>query len=170
MRRDYIADPVARFWAYVDKSSPDGCWRWTRSLAKSGGYGIFCIGPKGRMVRAHRWAYEQASGAPIPPGMEVCHHCDNPPCVRPDHLFLGTHADNMADMSRKGRGGTIHIEALSRARLGAGNPAAKLTDAQVIEMRARVAAGEKQLHVAREYGISPGTMSGIISRKRWSHI
>jgi hypothetical protein len=76
----------------------------------------------------------------------------------------------MADMSRKGRSGIVHLEALSAARLGTGNPGAKLTEAQVREMRERVAAGAKQRHIAREYGISEGSLSSIVNRKTWTHI
>lgn len=89
---------LSTFWNWVDRSSPDGCWPWTRSTF--GGYGNLRMG-KGKIL-AHRHAYQLTYG-PIPSGMDVCHRCDNPPCCRPDHLFLGTHAENMADMVAKGR-------------------------------------------------------------------
>jgi hypothetical protein len=85
---------IARFWSLVNKSET-GCWLWTAARSKSG-YGSFA----GR--RAHRVAHEFALG-PIPPGLHVLHTCDVPACVRPDHLWLGTHADNMADKVAKGR-------------------------------------------------------------------
>lgn len=90
--------PVDRFWARVDKSGE--CWVWT-GAALPAGYGRW----KGahRLVYAHRFSWELANG-PIPDGMLVCHRCDNPPCVRPDHLFLGTPTDNIRDMNAKGRG------------------------------------------------------------------
>lgn len=91
--------PLAeRFWQKVKKS--DSCWEWQGANVPKG-YGI--IGKDGRNQYAHRVSWELHTGV-IPKGLLVCHHCDNPKCVRPDHLFVGTHQDNLRDMSRKGRG------------------------------------------------------------------
>lgn len=93
-----------RFWEKVDKSPASGCWNWMAALNNQG-YGQFSI--KSRHVYAHRWSYCLAND--VEPesiaGKVICHHCDNPRCVNPEHLFLGTQSDNGVDMMRKGRGG-----------------------------------------------------------------
>ena len=88
-----------RFWAKVAKG--DGCWEWQGAMANR--YGAFKLA--GRQIGAHRLALQLGGEEDIPSGMVVCHRCDNPRCVRPDHLFVGTRSDNSQDMSRKGRAG-----------------------------------------------------------------
>lgn len=95
-----IEDAQERFWRKVDKpNGENGCWLWTGSFTTPG-YGQFRA--DGKNLSTHRYAYEISRG-PIPKGLLVCHHCDNPKCVRPDHLFLGTHKDNHDDSVAKGR-------------------------------------------------------------------
>lgn len=92
-----------RFWRRVQKT--DSCWTWVGSLDGHGYGQIRASGPRDvtlMILRAHRYSYELHVG-PIPEGLNVCHHCDNPRCVRPDHLFVGTARDNAIDMVRKGR-------------------------------------------------------------------
>lgn len=89
--------PEDRFWAKVEKG--EGCWEW-QGARHPHGYGQVRIA--GICVFAHRYSWQLANG-PIPGGLNVCHHCDNPKCVRPDHLFLGTQRDNLQDMAGKGR-------------------------------------------------------------------
>jgi hypothetical protein len=162
-----VQDIADRFWARVDRTTtPDGCWPWTGG-AGGFGYGRLRLGKK--KVMTHRVAWELTNG-PIPEGILVLHDCDNPPCCRPDHLFLGDHAANVADRHAKGRtamgdrhGTRIHPESLHPATgdrngarthpeanwfvknrgsglKGEANPTTKLSDAQVEALRADYAA------------------------------
>ena len=119
-------------------------------------YGYMC--DRKPPTRAHRWSYETFVG-PIPAGMFVLHRCDITTCVAPAHLFLGTQADNMHDMAAKGR-----------SRIGEHNPHAKLTEHQVLEMRALRRRGWKLTMLADRYGIDFAAVSGICRRKSWTHI
>ena len=106
MRKVVIGTPEVRFWAKVDKNAPKGCWVWTAStFVGRNGYGKFNAGTTAataKTVYAHRFSYELVNG-PISEGLDVLHACDNPPCVNPDHLRLGTPVDNAADMVRRKR-------------------------------------------------------------------
>lgn len=130
-----------RFWSLVDTRS-NNCWKWTGSRTP-GGYGQF------RGYRAHRYSYQLVNG-PIPPGMVVCHACDNPSCVRPDHLFLGTHLDNMDDAHRKGR--------------FAGNPGRPhaLTASQIDQCRQMRAEGLSYRQIERLTGWSRSSIQRVI--------
>ena len=146
-----------RFWAKV-RLDEDGCWEWTAHRDRKG-YGA--LGRGGAVVKAHRLSWELHNG-PIPIGMAVCHACDNPPCVRPDHLFLGTIGDNNRDMQLKGRasGGTR----------GEQQHLSVLTADDVREIRARAAAGEPHRSIGATYGVVKSTISKIVTGKNWRHV
>lgn len=153
--------PIAvRFWEKVKKT--DSCWEWI-AAKDTKGYGM--LGGAGNKIRrSHRVAWELERG-PIPPGMCVCHHCDNRACVRPDHLFLGTHIENMQDMSRKGRG------VKNTWTRGSRNPTVKLDDRIVLhEILPRLRAGETQRSIADSYGVCDATINHIATGFCWSHV
>lgn len=152
----YPKTAAQRFWSHVDKGSPTDCWLWMASRLPDG-YGNFSVAH--RPVRAHRWSYQEAFGE-IPDRLHVLHHCDNPPCVNPGHLFLGTHADNMRDSARKGRQG----------HPGSRNGRAKLTVAQVRDIRQSFTGhhGEKSA-LARKYGVSCNQICLILSNRSWTN-
>ncbi len=137
-----------RFWSKVSKTDGDGCWHWAAGLTPKG-YGNFNSG-KGRSSRAHRVAWELANG-PVPTGLLVCHRCDNPSCVRPDHLFLGTDADNMSDKAAKGRG------TAPPTWTGADHPRARLTEECVRQLRILAELGIPSTWMAERYGVSRHT-------------
>ena len=160
---------AARFWEKVDKDGPvvraelGPCWVWTRAINKGTRYGVL-----GR-TDAHRVSWELANG-PIPEGMHVLHRCDNRPCVRIEHLFLGTHAENMADAAAKGRMvGNGGMKGVSHGR-------ALLTDAAVRDIRARYVKGINPAHrgnaqaLAAEYGVSYFTIWDVVNGRHWSHV
>lgn len=92
------ASPEERFWARLDTSQP-GCWEWQGGRTCQNGYGMLSINGKRR--GAHRFALELTLGRELRPGEIACHHCDNPPCARPDHIYLGSPATNLADSARR---------------------------------------------------------------------
>jgi len=141
-----------RFWAKVKKT--DGCWLWTASVFARSGYGEF--GLNGKMVTAHRYSFLLNVG-PIGPGLFVCHACDNRLCVRPDHLFLGTHQENVADCKSKRR--TVS---------GAKNGMAKLTGAQVLAIRRDYIPGKNARELAEKYGVRPGHVWRVAGGGRWN--
>lgn len=157
---------VARFLAAVDSSDHDGCWPWTKGVKVTRcGHrrGVFNAG--GAHHFAARFAYVIAHGL-IPVGMLVCHTCDNPICVRPSHLFLGTHRDNAIDCLTKGRHpsqtGTHNV---ARGQL---HPCAKLTAEQVAEIRNTWSPGYGKGRLAKTYGVSLGAIKSILTGRSWS--
>ena len=134
----------------------DTCWLWAGSI-RPNGYGLFKF--KGKKYSAHRFAYELFKNE-IPKDMHVCHTCDIRNCVNPDHLWLGTHLDNMRDKSIKGRQVT-----------GEKNGKAKLTETQVLSIREKYATGEyTQPELGKEFNVSLITVSRILNKKAWKHI
>lgn len=160
-----MKDFEERFWEKVNRGDAEACWDWTACLTP-GGYGLFWDTGRRRMVPAHIVAYEiavalvpNAPGRRGAQGVLVCHTCDNRRCCNPAHLFLGTQAENMADMRAKGRSPVNRAER---------NPKAKLSRIDVRAIRAAVTGryGERS-ELARRYGISTGHVSKILSGVVW---
>lgn len=153
---NYWEDPkfATRLWSKVDRSG-DGCWEWQGYRTKFGhgqlGYG------HAHVLYVHRAVYELTNG-PIPAGGVVRHTCDNPACARPDHLELGTHADNVAD-------------AVSRGRNAKGERQVhRFTEEQIRDIVQRYLAGEWSKSLAAEYGLKYQNISRIVRGDRWGHL
>lgn len=162
------ADVAKRFWEKVHKGdAADACWVWVASTTRRG-YGTIRIG--GRQLAAHRLSWELHNG-PISDGLFVCHRCDNPMCVRPDHLWLGSHTENMQDMVAKGRrvdGPSLNPE--QRAR-GASHGCARLSNEDVVAMRALYDAGDASAkELAERFGLSLRHTFKIVRRQSWRHL
>lgn len=144
---------IKRFWSKVNKT--ETCWLWQGARFPKRWrllpYGRFCMG------RAHRYSWEIHNGS-IPEGMDVLHTCDTPFCVNPDHLFLGTHAENMKDKAIKGR---------CNAPVGDKCPARKLSSKDVTEIRTGKYAGLNQTAIAATLGVTQGAISRIVRGKQW---
>lgn len=143
-----------RFFSHVSVGADTSCWMWTSGTSDN--YGSF--GWCGRRIPAHRASW-LLHGRHLPPGLCVLHRCDVRRCVNPQHLFVGTRRDNNKDRNAKGR----------QAR-GETNAASKLKATQVLAIRMRCLAGERQIDVASSLGLAPCTISQIVNRKRWAHL
>lgn len=146
------------FWDWVDRTGgPDACWPWTgQRIANGQGYGKVTVGR--RTMRAHRRAFELATGID-PGGQWVLHTCDNPPCCNPAHLMLGDHALNVEHRTQRRR---------NRPPKGEANGQSKLTVEAVREIRRRAAAGETHASIAADYGVDPSLISYVKHRKVWA--
>lgn len=171
---------IDRFWSKVKKT--DNCWIWIGGRFNHG-YGSFSS-YHGKRIYAHRYSWQISQG-PIPDKMFVCHKCDNPPCVRPDHLFLGTHDDNMLDAKIKNRfatgveqGRKVHPNPFpifsyesptnQKAR-GSKHGISKLTENDVRTIR-QLLKTHTQKHIAAMYNMTPGTLSVLARYITWRHV
>lgn len=154
-----------RFWAKVNKDGPapshlpelGQCWLWM-GATRSAGYGSFSV--MGENLSAHRFSWE-IHYSRIFDDLNVLHRCDTPLCVRPEHLFLGTKADNHADMDQKGRRHVVR---------GESSPHAKLTESDVRVIRERIGHGEIARVIAIDYSVTQGVISSIARGKTWRHV
>ncbi len=143
-----------RFWSKVDKKGPNDCWEWMAAKYPTG-YGYIKRSNSRDNVYAHRFVLE-LEGIDIPSGMFVCHHCDNKSCVNPSHLFIGTQQDNVDDMWRKGRG-----------LVGENHPQSKLTDSDVIAIRASELSHQETANI---FGVSRRLIGMVKQRYIWKHV
>lgn len=161
-----LSDPAGHwmlhlnFWNMVDIRGFNECWLWQGAMSASG-YGSFKTGRK-VADGAHRIAYALFHRT-APGALHVCHKCDNRKCVNPHHLFLGTRSDNMRDMVRKGRGN-------SGDKRGENNGRAKLTAAQVAEIKALIMSGETNVAISKRFGVTHHLISKIRIGKAWGNV
>jgi hypothetical protein len=154
-------DSATRFWSKVRKSDDDGCWMWqaarlTRTNTGALSYGIIMW--RGKSTNAHRVAWELTHG-PIPEGLWVLHKCDEQGCVRPSHLYLGSHADNTRDAIRR-----------KRMTRGTERWNARLRDIDVTAIRAMGAAGFATEAIGRMFSVSGRTVRYVLRGERWAHV
>lgn len=148
------------FWLNVSKGDgPDACWVW---VGRRDGRGYGGLSVHGLEWKAHRFAYAHLVG-PIPEGLHICHHCDNPACVRPSHLFLGTQTDNMQDAIAKGR------FVMPRSPIGVNHHNARLNDEQVRAIM-RLSRTTSQRQLGRMFNVDKSTIVDILIGKTWRHV
>lgn len=150
-----------RFWKYVKKSH--GCWLWT-GTRRPDGYGVIGRGKRGKgLIRAHRLSWELVNGL-VPVGKFVCHKCDNPSCVRPGHLFLGTNLDNIRDMRMKCRGVDPPVQ------YGEKNVNAKMSPYKVKKIRRLHASGVSYKKLSVMFDVYWGTIRNLVTKRTWKHV
>ena len=173
--KGFIARPaIERFWERVNKT--DGCWEWTGSKNRKG-YGIIGLGSKTAL--AHRWFYMLETGVELPPTLFVCHHCDNPACVRPSHMFVGDNGANQKDLANNGRHwlqlhpekSVLHNPANRHNGAKEANPFAKLTQEIVNEIRETYSRTSymksNAMELAEKFGVHKTTVQRIVKGDRW---
>lgn len=151
---------IERFWDSAEHIPFSGCWIWMRGL-NSMGYGRYTL--NGERTVAHRLAYKLTTGKNID-GKCVCHKCDVPACINPEHLFIGTQADNLADMRKKNR----HVN--PPLRRGEDHHEGKLVETEILIIRKRRLTGEKLVDIASDYHVTPALISHIATRRKWKHV
>jgi hypothetical protein len=153
---------LQRLMKHTKYDETSGCWEWLGS--KRNGYGRMIVGSRKdgtrRSVSAHRVSFELEYGD-IPSGMVVCHKCDNPCCVNPSHLFVGTRQDNVDDRESKGR---------NNPPRGAANAKTKLTEEKVMQIRKKRLQGVSFGKLAKEYGVCKKTIQDAVSGKNWFYL
>lgn len=164
-------DALERFWSKVNKSGD--CWIWT-ATRQGGGCGNFTVNRKA--YQAHRWLYIQLHG-PVAKGIEICHKCDNPACVNPDHLFAGTKSDNMQDSANKGRNAmqkrpwrSCFNHPTFEPCCGENQGNSKLTTEQVIDIIRLGREGVSSSAIGEMFGINAGHIRRILGGKAWKHV
>lgn len=157
-----MIDLKERLSSHIKINPETQCWEWQGS--KRNGYGRMIVGSRTDKTRksqsAHRISYEIYHGE-IPDGMEVCHKCDNPCCVNPSHLFIGTRQDNINDRERKGR---------NKLQYGSKNGRSKLNESQVVEIREKRNLGMSFGKLSKEYGVCKKTIMRVVSRQNWATV
>jgi hypothetical protein len=162
MRTD--AQIIQDFWKRVKKGQPDECWEWQaarNSQVKGRDYGVMWAGSRRWKTHVFSWVLHFGPTH----GLWVCHHCDNPPCCNPVHLFLGTCKDNVADMLQKGR---------SNRECGEDRYNARLTEDNIREIRRRYkrrsTGPDNGASLAQEFGIVKSMIDSIVKYRRWKHV
>ena len=162
---------LLKFWARVDKNGPipshvpnlGRCWLWTGATRGDLGHGCFVVAPAG-VFEAHRVSWVIRHGRDVPIGKLVLHKCDNPICIRPFHLFLGSYKDNSRDMVLKGRQNNV-------SQVGEKNTNSRLTEDHVREIR-RLCTEKNHTHraIAKMFNVGPENVSAILYRRNWKHV
>ena len=164
MRKGKRLSVVDRFWDNTSISDASKCWEWKCSCKGPGGYGVFRL--KNGSVMAHRFSYELEHGS-IPDGTVVCHRCDNPKCVNPNHLFAGSQSENIRDCVAKERHRSVVSPSSYRANRVHRTP---LNSRLVAEIRARYSDGDSTYKLGNELGLCHGTIRKAVLGITWQHV